>query len=69
MAQLKHPLIGDALYGGAMDLGMSRQALHAYRLAFAHPVTGQALSFSARLPTDFSAALAMLGLKYNQKDI
>jgi 23S rRNA pseudouridine1911/1915/1917 synthase len=53
MAQLKHPLLGDALYGGAMGLGMDRQALHACRLAFAHPVTGQPLSFSAPLPADF----------------
>jgi 23S rRNA pseudouridine1911/1915/1917 synthase len=67
MAQLKHPLLGDALYGGAMGLGISRQALHACRLAFAHPVTGQPLSFSAPLPADFSAALSALGLKYNQK--
>lgn len=69
MAQLKHPLLGDALYGGAMGLGISRQALHAYRLAFAHPITGQPLSFTAPLPPDFSAALSALGLKYNQNYI
>jgi 23S rRNA pseudouridine1911/1915/1917 synthase len=69
MAQLKHPLLGDALYGGAMGLGMDRQALHACRLAFAHPVSGQPLSFSAPLPADFSAALSALGLKYNQNHI
>ncbi|MDI1247148.1 MAG: RluA family pseudouridine synthase [Rhodoferax sp.] len=69
MAQLKHPLLGDALYGGAMGLGMTRQALHACRLAFAHPVTRQALTFSATLPPDFSGVLASLGLKYNQNAI
>jgi 23S rRNA pseudouridine1911/1915/1917 synthase len=69
MAQLKHPLLGDALYGGAMGLGMPRQALHAYRLAFEHPITGKALSFSAPLPADFAGALTRLGLKYNQNDI
>ncbi|MCF8159835.1 MAG: RluA family pseudouridine synthase [Polaromonas sp.] len=69
MAQLKHPLLGDALYGGAMGLGMPRQALHAYKLAFAHPVTGQPLSFLAPPPPDFSDVLTRLGLKYNQKDI
>lgn len=69
MAQLKHPLLGDALYGGTMGLGMSRQALHAYRLAFEHPITRQALSFSAPLPPDLAGALTGLGLKYNQKDI
>jgi 23S rRNA pseudouridine1911/1915/1917 synthase len=69
MAQLKHPLLGDTLYGGAMGLGMTRQALHAYRLAFDHPVTHQPLSFSASLPHDFSRTLSSLGLKYNQNDI
>ncbi len=69
MAQLGHPLLGDALYGGGLALGMARQALHAYRLAFAHPVTQQALSFAAPLPTDFSLALGGLGLKYNAADI
>lgn len=69
MAQLKHPLLGDALYGGTMGLGMTRQALHAYRLAFEHPITHQALSFSAHLPHDLSSVLGNLGLKYNQNDI
>ena len=66
MAQLKHPLLGDALYGGSMGLGISRQALHAYRLAFEHPITRQPLSFVAELPADFSMVLNPLGLKYNQ---
>jgi 23S rRNA pseudouridine1911/1915/1917 synthase len=48
-----------------MGLGISRQALHACRLAFAHPITGQPLSFSAPLPADFLAALSAMGLKYN----
>lgn len=69
MMQLKHPLLGDALYGGTMGLGMTRQALHAYRLAFVHPVTRQALSFTSDLPADFSTALSSLGLKYNQNHI
>ena len=69
MMQLKHPLLGDALYGGTMGLGMTRQALHAYRLAFAHPVTRQALSFTSDLPADFSTALSSQGLKYNQNHI
>jgi 23S rRNA pseudouridine1911/1915/1917 synthase len=66
MAQLKHPLLGDALYGGSTELGITRQALHAYHLAFEHPVSGQALSFFADLPDDFSVALNGLGLKYNR---
>jgi len=67
MAQLMHPLAGDALYGGSMALGIQRQALHAYRLAFEHPVSHQMMSFSAVLPPDFSQALTELGLKYNQE--
>ena len=66
MAKLMHPLAGDALYGGSMALGIGRQALHAYRLAFEHPVTGQSMAFSAALPDDFVQALILLGLKYNQ---
>ncbi len=65
MAQLKHPLLGDVLYGGNSALGITRQALHAYRLAFEHPVTRQSMSFLAELPPDFSLVLDSLGLKYN----
>lgn len=60
MAEAGHPLLGDALYGGARRLGRAvaeRQMLHAARLAFPHPVTGEALSFEARLPGDMREAL------------
>ena len=53
-----HPLLGDELYGGRPALGMQRQALHATRLAFAHPATGQALEFEAGPPADFAQAWA-----------
>ena len=62
LAHLGHPLVADALYGGAPAAGLARQALHARRLAFAHPITGQALDFSAPLPADLAAALAACGL-------
>ncbi len=65
MASIGHPLVGDELYGGAAAAGMQRQALHAFRLAFAHPLTGQPLEFHASLPADLSAALAAWGLRYN----
>ena len=65
MAHLGHPLVGDALYGGAPAAGMARQALHAERLALAHPVTGKPLAFRAPLPADLAAALAAQGLGYN----
>ncbi len=57
-----HPLVADALYGGAPALGLTRQALHASRLSFAHPITGQALQFDAPLPQDLAAAWALLDL-------
>ena len=69
MASISHPLIGDIVYGGALAAGMCRQALHAYRLAFVHPVTMQSLSFSANLPSDLHQALANWGLTYNQNDL
>ena len=50
----------DTLYGGAPLLGMARQALHAARLGFAHPHTGQAMQFEAPLPADMAAAWAEL---------
>jgi len=65
MAHIKHPLLGDPLYGGGLKLprgatpeliaalrGFRRQALHAERLSFIHPVSGEALSFSAERPAD-----------------
>ena len=68
MAHLGHPLLGDSLYGGADLAGMNRQALHAWRLAFTHPMTGEALHWTAPLPVDMQQALASLGLRYNGPD-
>ena len=65
MASIGHPLVADELYGGAAAAGMQRQALHAFRLAFVHPVSHQALEFHAPLPADMAAALAAWGLRYN----
>ncbi|MFG6414653.1 RluA family pseudouridine synthase [Roseateles sp. DC23W] len=56
-----HALVGDALYGGAAALGLSRQALHAARLSFRHPVTGEALVLTAPLPADLAAAWSEIG--------
>lgn len=66
MAYLGHPLVADELYGGAQAAGMQRQALHAQRLAFAHPVTQKALEFLSPLPADFRRALQAWGLRYNE---
>jgi 23S rRNA pseudouridine1911/1915/1917 synthase len=68
LAHLGHPLVADALYGGAPAAGLERQALHAFRLAFAHPVTAAPLDFHAPLPADLSGALTAWGLRYNEPD-
>lgn len=68
MAHIGHPLVGDALYGGAPAAGLSRQALHAWRLAFVHPVTGVPLAFQAPLPADLRAAWEAWGLRYNDPE-
>lgn len=65
MASIGHPLVADEVYGGAPAAGLQRQALHAFRLAFLHPVTGQALEFHAPLPPDMEQALMAWGLSYN----
>jgi 23S rRNA pseudouridine1911/1915/1917 synthase len=56
LASRGHPLLADALYGGAPLLGLQRQALHAQRLRFTHPVLGTALDFECPLPADLAAA-------------
>ena len=65
MASIGHPLVADETYGGAPAAGLHRQALHAWRLAFDHPVTGRALAFTAPLPADMRQALDAWGLRYN----
>jgi 23S rRNA pseudouridine1911/1915/1917 synthase len=56
-AAIRHPLVGDSTYGGEEKYGLERQFLHAHRLAFDHPGTGERLSFSSDLPADLTAAL------------
>jgi 23S rRNA pseudouridine1911/1915/1917 synthase len=51
------PVSGDSVYGVAGDLGLERQFLHARRLVFDHPVTGEPIDISSELPPDLSAAL------------
>ncbi len=56
LAHQGHPLVADAVYGGKPALGLARQALHAAELAFAHPISGEAMAFEAPLPVDLAAA-------------
>ena len=68
LAHIGHPLASDPLYGGAMAGTLARQALHAFRLAFPHPVTGAPLAFHAPLPADLRAAWDAWGLRYNESE-
>jgi len=56
LASRGYPLVGDQMYGGYPALGLQRQALHAARLGFAHPQTGDVLRFEADLPPDLAQA-------------
>ncbi len=68
LASIGHPLVGDRVYGGADVAAMTRQALHATRLALTHPVTGQPLLFDCPPPQDFLAALNNWAISYNPRD-
>jgi 23S rRNA pseudouridine1911/1915/1917 synthase len=61
MAAIGHPVTGDRAYGGSARFGLERQFLHAARLSFAHPVTGQALDLESPLPDDLAGALELAG--------
>ncbi len=65
MASIGHPLVADLTYAGPVAAGLERQALHAFRLALPHPVSGQVLDFEIPLPPDLVCALAQWGLSYN----
>ncbi len=73
MAHLKHPIIGDPLYGGPLKLpkgateelaaalrGFKRQALHAETLEFAHPISGEPVRASAPVPADLKQLMDAL---------
>jgi 23S rRNA pseudouridine1911/1915/1917 synthase len=73
MAYIRYPLVGDRVYGGRLLLpkgaserliealrAFKRQALHAARLAFEHPITGKPVDVTSPLPADMQALLAAL---------
>ncbi len=51
MSYLGHPLLGDSLYHGNMEL-IKRQALHSHKLSFPHPITREPMTFTAPVPAD-----------------
>jgi 23S rRNA pseudouridine1911/1915/1917 synthase len=60
LQHLGHPVLGDPVYGRTRVPELNRQALHAARLEFVHPRTGEHLAFAAPLPDDFAALLVRL---------
>lgn len=64
MAALKHPLVGDPLYGSdpglAQKVGLIRQWLHAMELTFVHPATGRPVTYTSQYPQDLQDALDAL---------
>ena len=56
MKYLGYPLIGDYLYNPDMEY-MTRQALHSHHMEFAHPITGEWMTFTAPLPDDMKQVL------------
>lgn len=61
LAAIGHPVCGDPQYGEPGAYGLTRQFLHAARLAFVHPVTGEPVDVSSPLPFELNAALRSAG--------
>jgi 23S rRNA pseudouridine1911/1915/1917 synthase len=57
-----NPVLGDKIYAPRFAKDFSRQMLHAWKLGFHHPRTGEWKSFEAPLPDDFTCAIAAMGL-------
>ncbi|MEI6083367.1 MAG: RluA family pseudouridine synthase [Verrucomicrobiota bacterium] len=55
MAHLGHPLVGDTTYGWRGTISIERPLLHAYKLGFTHPRTGQPVEFCAPIPKDMQS--------------
>src|SRR5699024_4763828 len=73
MQHIRYPLVGDSVYGGRLRLpagasdelreglqNFRRQALHARKLSFVHPVTEELMIFTAELPEDMAALVELL---------
>jgi 23S rRNA pseudouridine1911/1915/1917 synthase len=78
LSSLGHPVVGDSVYGGSKRTveapvmraalkKLSRQALHAGRLSFLHPVTGQEIMFESPLPEDMAVVIRFLREKAAEK--
>ena len=61
MASIGHPLLGDTVYRGKAMKGLAGQCLHARRLKFIHPRSGEHIQLQSQLPEYFTAVLSKLG--------
>ena len=68
MKYLNHPIMGDTTYGNGSD-GAKRQILHAYKLKFIHPRTGEEMTVVAPLPEDFKGAAKHVGLDIKKVEV
>ena len=60
LSHIGYPIVGDPLYGKKETHGMTGQALHARKLTFVHPSSGQSVSFEAAPPSDFTRLVSGL---------
>jgi len=63
MLYIKHPCVGDPVYSGGTpkaQIGLERQFLHSYNIEFNHPLSGEKMRFSDKLPEDLAQALRQL---------
>lgn len=63
MSHIGHPVLGDYLYGGDSPVFIDRQALHASKLVFNHPVTNKKMVLTSPLPDDINSAISKIEKK------
>ena len=74
LSYIGHPIMGDDTYGTSQskkmsaELGLERQFLHAKRLEFTHPITGEKLVLEDKLPADLTRCLKVLSKEVSKKD-
>ncbi|MGT2866806.1 RluA family pseudouridine synthase [Streptococcus fryi] len=67
-SHIGHPLLGDDLYGGSLDYGIQRQALHCHYLSFIHPFTEKRLEIASYLTDDLDSVIIYLQEKNSLKE-
>ncbi len=60
LADRNIPILGDSVYGGRQNISCARQMLHAWKLSFPHPKTGEMMEFESPWPDDFNEILDRL---------